>query len=257
MIAHPNPSDLKIVLAHKDSRFHLYTKVKPNTKIQALLEKEDVSVAQLRKAHEAHMETLTHIEAILKNRKLKYKKAYLENCTKPKGAAKSGHKPGRRRSDHDGGRIHVFSVASGAAYERLLRIMMGSAALRASRPLTFWLLRDFLSPEFAASLPDVAKALGVEAHLMESPPWPAFLTTGGGPVPASFGGGPAFKGSGDFRGGGRSDPVELREPGGCTRLHGLRNDHDPQRCLLQVPELRQHERLFVSGRVSRGIPSGS
>ncbi|MBL92249.1 MAG: hypothetical protein CMH56_10635 [Myxococcales bacterium] len=76
MIAHPNPSDLKIVLAHKDSRFHLYTKVKPNTKIQALLEKEDVSVAQLRKAHEAHMETLTHIEAILKKRKLKYKKAY-------------------------------------------------------------------------------------------------------------------------------------------------------------------------------------
>ena len=39
--------------------------------------------------------------------------------------------------------------------------------------------------------------------------------------------------------------TELRhgEQGGRTVVHGLRHDHDPQRRLLQVRQLRQHERL--------------
>lgn len=33
------------------------------------------------------------------------------------------------------------------------------------------------------------------------------------------------------------------EPDGCTRLHGLRQHHDSQWRLLQVPQLRRHQRL--------------
>ena len=48
---------------------------------------------------------------------------------------------------------------------------------------------------------------------------------------------------------GRDHPVpghdqrRLQDPGGRPQLRRMRLDHDPQRQLLQVPELRQHERL--------------
>ena len=51
---------------------------------------------------------------------------------------------------------------------------MGSAALATSRPLKFWLLAEFLSPAFDA--PALAAALGVDIELLDSPPWPEFLT---------------------------------------------------------------------------------
>ena len=78
------------------------------------------------------------------------------------------------RSTSRDGTVHVFSVASGQTYERLLRIMMGSAALATSRPLKFWLLAEFLSPAFDA--PALAAALGADIELLDSPPWPEFLT---------------------------------------------------------------------------------
>jgi UDP-glucose:glycoprotein glucosyltransferase len=39
--------------------------------------------------------------------------------------------------------IHVFSLATGLLYERLLRIMMLSVTKRASAPVKFWLLGNF------------------------------------------------------------------------------------------------------------------
>ena len=44
-------------------------------------------------------------------------------------------------------------------------------------------------------------------------------------------------------------PGSLRGPGGLAQLRRLRLDHGPQRQLLQVPQLRQHERLQL-GRPS-------
>ena len=41
--------------------------------------------------------------------------------------------------------------------------------------------------------------------------------------------------------------LQHRQPGGCTGVHRLRLDHDSQRRLLQVPELRSHQRLQLSG----------
>ena len=77
-------------------------------------------------------------------------------------------------STHNDGKIHVFSVASGQTYERLLRIMIASVALASSRPVKVWLLEEFLSPAFDATT--LEAAVGVEIELLESPPWPEFLT---------------------------------------------------------------------------------
>ena len=72
----PEPKKLNIILAYKDSRLHTYTKVRPHQNIKELLEREDISVDQLQKAHDAHLDTLTHIEKTLKNLDCSYKKAY-------------------------------------------------------------------------------------------------------------------------------------------------------------------------------------
>jgi len=44
--------------------------------------------------------------------------------------------------------VHIFSVASGHLYERLLAIMMLSVRRHTACPLHFWLVDNFLSPEF-------------------------------------------------------------------------------------------------------------
>ena len=62
-------------------------------------------------------------------------------------------------------------------------------------------------------------------------------------------------------GGSGADPAPLRhrQPVRRARLPGLRLDHDPQRHLLQVPELRRDERLQLSAaarcirRLERGV----
>lgn len=55
-------------------------------------------------------------------------------------------------------RIHVFSLASGHLYERFLKIMMLSVTKRSSRPVTFWLVENFLSPQFKETIPHLADA---------------------------------------------------------------------------------------------------
>mgnify|MGYP001136849065 FL=1 len=44
--------------------------------------------------------------------------------------------------------IHIFSLASGHLYERLLKIMMLSVVSNTKAPVKFWLLKQFLSPQF-------------------------------------------------------------------------------------------------------------
>jgi UDP-glucose:glycoprotein glucosyltransferase len=48
--------------------------------------------------------------------------------------------------------VHVFSLASGHLYERFLRIMMLSVVNNTRAPVKFWLLRNFLSPQFRVRL---------------------------------------------------------------------------------------------------------
>ncbi|KAL1527444.1 hypothetical protein AB1Y20_016110 [Prymnesium parvum] len=78
----------------------------------------------------------------------------------------------------DDGVVHVFSLASGLLYERFLRIMMRSTRQRTARRLKFWLLGNFLSPHFRASVASgqLAAAVGdgVEVELVQYA-WPAWL----------------------------------------------------------------------------------
>ena len=48
----------------------------------------------------------------------------------------------------DEDKIHVFSLATGHMYERLLRIMMLSVTRQTSKPVKFWLFENYLSPTF-------------------------------------------------------------------------------------------------------------
>ena len=70
--------------------------------------------------------------------------------------------------------IHVFSLASGHLYERLLRIMMLSVTKRTSGPVKFWLVENFLSPQFKMTIGEIAKQAGFEVALVTYK-WPSWL----------------------------------------------------------------------------------
>lgn len=71
--------------------------------------------------------------------------------------------------------IHVFSLATGHMYERLLRIMMLSVTKRTSSPVKFWLFENYLSPTFKASAAAMANEYGFELGYVTYK-WPEWLT---------------------------------------------------------------------------------
>ncbi|GBG24479.1 UDP-glucose:glycoprotein glucosyltransferase [Hondaea fermentalgiana] len=70
--------------------------------------------------------------------------------------------------------IHVFSLASGALYERFLRIMMVSVTKATQNPVKFWLIENFLSPDFKAGLGALQNEYGFEVALVTYK-WPHWL----------------------------------------------------------------------------------
>lgn len=70
--------------------------------------------------------------------------------------------------------VDVFSVASGHLYERLTKIMMISVKRHTNKTVKFWILKNFLSPQFKASLPSMSKKYDFEYELI-SYNWPPFL----------------------------------------------------------------------------------
>jgi hypothetical protein len=71
--------------------------------------------------------------------------------------------------------IHVFSLATGHAYERLLRIMMLSVSKRTKSPLKFWLFENYLSPTFKQLASAMAVQYGFEVAYVTYK-WPKWLT---------------------------------------------------------------------------------
>ncbi|EFC44990.1 UDP-glucose-glycoprotein glucosyltransferase [Naegleria gruberi] len=73
--------------------------------------------------------------------------------------------------------IHIFSLASGLMYERLLKIMILSVRKHLKRSdvkVKFWFLKQFLSPSLKQFLPEYAKAYNFEYGLI-SYQWPHWL----------------------------------------------------------------------------------
>lgn len=73
----------------------------------------------------------------------------------------------RRVWRDDEERIHVFSLATGHMYERLLRIMMLSVVKRSSMPVKFWLFENYLSPTFKENAEWMSKEYGFEVFTVE------------------------------------------------------------------------------------------
>lgn len=82
-------------------------------------------------------------------------------------------KPKKTVEDEDK-TIHVFSLATGHLYERLLRIMMLSVSRRTSQPVKFWLFENYLSPSFKALAALMAEHYGFEIGYVTYK-WPAWL----------------------------------------------------------------------------------
>ncbi|KAK6764201.1 hypothetical protein RB195_024498 [Necator americanus] len=70
--------------------------------------------------------------------------------------------------------INVFSLASGHLYERFLNIMMLSVMKHTKNPVKFWLLKNYLSPQFKKDLPLLSDEYGFEYALVEYK-WPRWL----------------------------------------------------------------------------------
>ncbi|KAF4319972.1 hypothetical protein BBO99_00006050 [Phytophthora kernoviae] len=70
--------------------------------------------------------------------------------------------------------IHVFSLASGHLYERFVKIMMSSVLKRTNNPVTFWLLENFLSPDFKKAVPVLREQFGMDIRLVTYK-WPNWL----------------------------------------------------------------------------------
>ncbi|KAK6033739.1 UDP-glucose:Glycoprotein Glucosyltransferase [Ostertagia ostertagi] len=70
--------------------------------------------------------------------------------------------------------INVFSLASGQLYERFLNIMMVSVVKKTEKPVKFWLLKNYLSPQFKESLPLLSREYGFDYALVEYK-WPRWL----------------------------------------------------------------------------------
>lgn len=71
-------------------------------------------------------------------------------------------------------KVHVFSLATGQLYERMLKIMMLSVTKRTSVPVKFWLLENFLSPAFKEAAKALAKEFGFEVEFITYK-WPDWL----------------------------------------------------------------------------------
>jgi UDP-glucose:glycoprotein glucosyltransferase len=70
--------------------------------------------------------------------------------------------------------IHIYSLASGHLYERFLKVMILSLIKHTTKPVKFWLLKNFLSPKFKEFIPKMAKAYNFSVELITFK-WPAWL----------------------------------------------------------------------------------
>ncbi|XP_047315092.1 UDP-glucose:glycoprotein glucosyltransferase [Impatiens glandulifera] len=70
--------------------------------------------------------------------------------------------------------INIFSVASGHLYERFLKIMILTVLKNTNRPVKFWFIKNYLSPQFKDVIPHMAREYGFEYELITYK-WPTWL----------------------------------------------------------------------------------
>ncbi|KAK6945622.1 Glucosyltransferase 24, catalytic domain [Dillenia turbinata] len=98
------------------------------------------------------------------------------------GLIGSGEHSGKREStsvEHGkegrhGRTINIFSIASGHLYERFLKIMILSVLKNTNRPVKFWFIKNYLSPQFKDVIPHMAQEYGFGYELVTYK-WPTWL----------------------------------------------------------------------------------
>lgn len=70
--------------------------------------------------------------------------------------------------------INIFTVASGHLYERFLGIMIASVMKHTEHTVKFWLIENYMSPDFKSHLPLLAEEYGFEYELIMYK-WPVWL----------------------------------------------------------------------------------
>ena len=90
-----------------------------------------------------------------------------------KESGKIAKKPINYHSNNSS-RVDIFAVTSGHLYERLLKIMMISARKQTNSSVTYWILNNFLSPQFKAVLPILSNKYNFNYQLVKYK-WPYWL----------------------------------------------------------------------------------
>lgn len=81
---------------------------------------------------------------------------------------------GHKKIERHGETINIFSIASGHLYERFLKIMVLSVLKNTRRPVKFWFIKNYLSPQFKDFIPRMAEEYGFEYELITYK-WPTWL----------------------------------------------------------------------------------
>ncbi|XP_039137617.1 UDP-glucose:glycoprotein glucosyltransferase [Dioscorea cayenensis subsp. rotundata] len=80
----------------------------------------------------------------------------------------------QKKGGRHGITINIFSIASGHLYERFLKIMILSVFKNTERPVKFWFIKNYLSPQFKDVIPHMAQEYGFEYELITYK-WPTWL----------------------------------------------------------------------------------
>lgn len=90
------------------------------------------------------------------------------------GLSKKSHDTNLKKGERHGETINIFSIASGHLYERFLKIMILSVFKNTQRPVKFWFIKNYLSPQFKDVIPHIAQEYGFEYELITYK-WPTWL----------------------------------------------------------------------------------
>ncbi|CAN7053976.1 unnamed protein product [Brassica rapa subsp. trilocularis] len=112
------------------------------------------------------------------NERLSWNSNFLKWASGFVGGRQQSMKEVAKKENEKGGRhgktINIFSIASGHLYERFLKIMILSVLKNTNRPVKFWFIKNYLSPQFKDVIPHMAQEYNFEYELITYK-WPSWL----------------------------------------------------------------------------------
>lgn len=130
------------------------------------------------KEHEKLLVPSDGDDAVQQNKEGSWNSNFLKWASGFVGGRQQSMKGGPDKEHEKGGRqgktINIFSIASGHLYERFLKIMILSVLKNTNRPVKFWFIKNYLSPQFKDVIPHMAQEYNFEYELITYK-WPSWL----------------------------------------------------------------------------------